>query len=323
MNIVKKSLAAVLMIFNLIFFYGCEPEAKGDDDKKEQSGKKKAKVLPEYEYGTEQALLWEISGNGLAHKSYLYGTIHIQMKEVFQYDDVVLELFEYCDAFSMETLLDEVPMGETMAAMKMKDTTLQDLLTEEEYARLEVEFKAVTGVDVSIMNDFKPFFLSAQMTLISLPKDMPEALDMHFLKMAREDKSKKVFGLEEFMDEVNAIDQISLKDQAKMMMDGLDSTGIMSKEKLAEMLEAYLVADLETLNEATKDSMLPPEFEEALLVKRNYKMADKVEEYAKAQSTFNAMGAAHLTGEVGIVTLLREKGYEVKPIKTKFKEGEE
>jgi uncharacterized protein YbaP (TraB family) len=35
--------------------------------------------------------------------------------------------------------------------------------------------------------------------------------------------------------------------------------------------------------------------------------------------TFNAVGAAHLGGENGVIALLRKNGYTVKPIKTKFK----
>ena len=39
-------------------------------------------------------------------------------------------------------------------------------------------------------------------------------------------------------------------------------------------------------------------------------MAEKIEEYLKTESTyFVVVGAAHLTGEKGIVALLREKGF--------------
>lgn len=316
----------VVVVFNLVFFYGCETKTEKEEEKKEQNAAapKKEKTLPTYEYAdNNQTLLWEISGNGLAQKSFLYGTIHIQMKEVFQYDDVVQQVFDYCDAYAMEVLMDEIDLMEVSSAMMMKDTTLQDLMTEEEYVRLEAEFKEKTGMALGLMSTTKPFFVSAQMALMSLPKDMPDALDLHLLKMARADSTKKALGIEEFMTQVNAIDQMSLKDQAKMMVESLDSNSAMSLDKLDEMLAAYLASDLDALIELTNDTTLPPQFQKALLQDRNYGMADKIEGFAKKQSTFNAIGAGHLGGEEGVIELLRKKGFEVKPIKTEFDKTKE
>ncbi|MCA6473216.1 MAG: TraB/GumN family protein, partial [Chitinophagaceae bacterium] len=39
------------------------------------------------------ALLWEISGNGLTQPSYLFGTIHMICKEDFVLSDIVKEKF--------------------------------------------------------------------------------------------------------------------------------------------------------------------------------------------------------------------------------------
>ncbi|MNO04822.1 TraB family protein [compost metagenome] len=51
-----------------------------------------------------------------------------------------------------------------------------------------------------------------------------------------------------------------------------------------------------------------------MLVDRNVKMTEKIEGYLKGKdsSTYMiAVGAAHMLGEKGIVTLLQEKGYTV------------
>ena len=53
-------------------------------------------------------LLWEISGKKLTKPSHLYGTIHIQDKRVFDYDDIVKQKFDECEAYAMEILMDEI-----------------------------------------------------------------------------------------------------------------------------------------------------------------------------------------------------------------------
>ncbi|MEP7218312.1 MAG: TraB/GumN family protein, partial [Bacteroidota bacterium] len=54
----------------------------------------------------DRSLLWEISGKGLAHPSYLYGTFHVEDKRVFDFTDSVLLKFHECTAFASEIVLD-------------------------------------------------------------------------------------------------------------------------------------------------------------------------------------------------------------------------
>ena len=52
------------------------------------------------------ALLWEISGNGLLKKSYLFGSMHLNDKRVFEFSDSLLPAMESCEAFAAEVDLD-------------------------------------------------------------------------------------------------------------------------------------------------------------------------------------------------------------------------
>ncbi|MEZ5495489.1 MAG: TraB/GumN family protein [Gammaproteobacteria bacterium] len=44
---------------------------------------------------------------------------------------------------------------------------------------------------------------------------------------------------------------------------------------------------------------------------------EKIPEIAKQQVTLFAFGAGHLGGDVGVINLLREKGYTVEPVMDK------
>lgn len=264
------------------------------------------------------SLLWEISGKGLEKPSYLYGTIHIQDKKVFQFPDVVTTSLFNCDAYAMEVLLDEVDPATVQAAMLMKDKTLKDLFSEEEFKILDRALKEKIGQSALLFNMVKPFFISAQLMQSDLKQDMPLALDMHLLKMAK-DSGLIGLGIEKFQAQVDAINSISLEDQAKMLMESTIDTISDDSTKMIELLDGYLAGDITSLIELMKDTTMPEEFNKEFIVKRNRVMAKNIIKFSKTQPTFNAIGAAHLGGDEGVISLIRSKGYVVKAIPFKFK----
>ncbi len=218
--------------------------------------------------------------------------------------------------------MDELNRDEIMDAMLMKDNSLDKLLSKEDYKTLDSVVKVLTGSGVFIYNKMKPFFLSSQLMQMNISQDMDEALDLYFLKKARSE-GKNCFGVEEFMDQINAIDAISLEEQAKMLFDGLtDTTENSDAGKLDDMLQAYMSFDLETMFEMTNDTALPAEFNKVFLIDRNVGMAKNFLKISKKQTVFCAVGAAHLPGETGVIELLREKGYTVEPVIFTWKKKE-
>ncbi len=264
----------------------------------------------------QSSLLWKITGKGLDKPSYLYGTIHIQDKRVFQYGEPVKKAFGECDAYAMEVLMDEVDQKGMREQMLMKDGSLKKLLSEEDWKELDKALKDKLGMGALIFDKMKPFFVSAQLMQSGLKKDMPLALDLDFLKKAR-DGGKAALGIEKIEEQLSAIDAISLEEQAKMLMSNVKDT-TSKAEQFDKMIGAYLKGDLNALGELMNDTTMPANFTEEFLDKRNVVMAKNIGKFAKKQSTFNAVGAAHLGGEKGVITLLRKKGYTVEPVPFKF-----
>ena len=54
-------------------------------------------------YEPENALLWEISGNGLKEKSYLFGTFHNNHKDLFRFSDTVFYALDKVKSIALET----------------------------------------------------------------------------------------------------------------------------------------------------------------------------------------------------------------------------
>lgn len=282
-----------------------------------ESGKEKSfQESIGYEYAeNEQSLLWEISGNGLKTPSFLYGTIHIQRKEVFDYDTIVGFLLDTSAAYAMEISMDEVNPIKA-AKLMMLPQPLDELISAEKYNRLDSFFRAETGIGLGLRKTTKPFFLMAQLMQKDIGGDMPVALDLHFFNLAKQN-NRKTIGIEKFEEQMAAVDVLTVDEQVDMILNGLGDT-TSSLGKFDEMIAFYLKGDLEAMVNLSKDTTYPEKFNQAFLIDRNVRMAERIGKICSEQMTFNAIGAAHLGGPDGVIALLRKAGYTVKPIKTQF-----
>ncbi|MES2627330.1 MAG: TraB/GumN family protein [Bacteroidota bacterium] len=265
----------------------------------------------------ETGLLWEITGKGIK-KSYLYGTIHIQDKKVFAYDPLVEKKLKSCKAFAMELILDEINQLEVAQSMIMMDHSLDQLLTPAQYATVAAVLKEKTGMELSLFNNVKPFMLYTQLSQTEIPQDMDQPLDGYFLKIARENKMK-ILAVEKLSEQLAAVNSISEQDQANMLVKMLEDTGSAGTQEFEKLIAMYLEQDLGKMTALADDPGLPKELMEQFLVARNQVMAERISGFMKDQSTFTAIGAAHLGGPTGVIALLRKQGYTLNPVPFAFK----
>jgi hypothetical protein len=156
-----------LSLFALVFVLGSCGEAPKQLSMQEHYGYSFAE--------NDNSILYEISGNGLKTPSYLYGTIHIQRKEVFDFDTLVMQLYDTCQAYAMEVAMDEVnPMK--AAKMMALEKPLDSLISPEKFAKLDSIYEAETGSRLGMMKMTKPFFLIAQLMAEDIGGDMDMAL---------------------------------------------------------------------------------------------------------------------------------------------------
>ena len=141
----------------------------------------------------------------------------------------------------------------------------------------------------------------------------PTSIENSFLKMAKE-QNKEVFGLETLEDQMKIFDGISQKKQAKMLRNYIKNFDKM-QESFQQMLNEYKSQDLTALMKASAAVNLKTnKYEHLLLDNRNEKWVAKMPQIAMQKSTFFAVGAAHLAGNNGVISLLRKAGYSVKAV---------
>lgn len=268
--------------------------------------------------GFAQSLLWRVSGPGIQSPSYLYGTIHIQDSRVFAFDSTVWHCFNSCEALAVEVLLDQLDYSVVREQMLLpKDQSIAKMLSKEDYTILDSLCKAKLGVGAIFFSNMKPFFLSSALQQADLPVEEPLALDLFFLRQAR-NRGMYCHGLEEYMDQIKATDAISIDDQLKILRQTLHETADVAAS-FDSLVLAYLAFDMSMIAEMLNDTTLPDNFNQVLVEKRNKTMYKGFRKLAKKQRVFCAVGAAHLPGDKGLIGLLRKKGYTVEPVKFEWK----
>ena len=261
-----------------------------------------------------QSLLWKVTGKDLKEPSYLYGSIHIQDQRVFAFDTTVLTSLYSCDAFAMEILMDEIdPKEMTSCTYMPKGKVLSEMMSENDFHKLDSICKKKVGTTAYLFNTMKPFFVMSLLQQSEFSQDQEDALDVFFLKKARE-ANKLCYGVEEFKTQTDAIDAIKLKDQVEMLVATLnDTTTESTKDESAAMLEAYLSFNLDTMIVMSNDPSMPKKFNKVFLIDRNVGMAKNFEKIALEHSLFCVVGAAHLGGDKGVIALLRKKAIPLNP----------
>jgi len=270
----------------------------------------------------ENALLWEISGNGV-DGSYLFGTIHLISEEDYFFTDYMGEAFSETDLLALEFNLDDAMDPGNMMAMMEKafmrnDTTLRDLMSEKDFAVIESHFKEM-GLPIFMLQRIKPMFLTifGSGDLFSgdgFSMDDMKSYELELSEMAK-NQSKELAGLETMEYQLGIFDRIPYGDQADMLLESIESGDAQSAE-MDSLVHYYKMQNLSKLDEMINSSGPTVEYKDILLDQRNANWIPVIENLMKKQPTFFAVGAGHLPGKKGVIELLRARGYVLKPVLT-------
>ncbi len=265
------------------------------------------------------SLLWEITGKGLEKPSYVFGTIHMIDREHYFLTDAAREAFDKAYNVTFEIDMEEMTdlgrlMPLMMKAFMQGDTTLQDLLSEEEYSLVSNHFQEI-GLPMMFVERIKPMFLSA---LTSGDMSSPTAqqdivsYEMELMEMAQ-DKEKEIMGLETAEYQMSMFDSIPYRVQADMLVAAIqDQSG--SSDQMERMIELYTTQNIEGMQSLMEEDQDVLDYQDLLLVTRNRNWIPVMEKRMADGPSFFAVGAGHLAGAEGVLRLLMEAGYSIKPL---------
>jgi len=261
-------------------------------------------------------LLWKISGEGVKENSYLYGTIHVMPENQFSISPKIQKAFDQSRKLAMEIDLNIGLAKQIKIAKKTflpSGQTIQNLLSPTDFEKVKSFCLDSLKIPEGKFNKYihlKPFFFSSAIAQEQMGNT--KSYEMEFNKMAKKNR-KKTLGLETMDYQLETINKISINDQAKMLMEEFDKN---PTEQFNDLLRLYLNEDLNGLYSiVTSESSQINNFNQDFLDVRNKNWIPVIESQIKVNSTFIAVGAAHLPGENGVINLLKMKGYTVEPVK--------
>jgi len=267
-------------------------------------------------FSLEAQLLWKISGNGLKENSYLYGTIHVMPKEKFSISSKIQQALNSSQTLAMEVDLNMDFKTKLQVAQEMiipGGKTLEDLLTASDFNRVKTFCLDTLHMKKGKFKKYirlKPFFFSSVIAQEQMGKTA--SYEMEFNKIAKKRKMPTL-GLESIQFQMQTINKMCIEDQAKMMMEEFGSN---PADQFDTLLSLYLKEDLDELYKSVVlETSSIPEFNYNFLELRNANWIPVIEKQLTVQSTFIAVGAAHLPGPKGVIQLLKEEGYSVEPVR--------
>lgn len=263
----------------------------------------------------QNSLLFEISGNGLSKPSYLYGTIHMICAKDFVMKESIKNKLAESEQIALEIDMDDPQMTKKVMTLgSYKDgITIQNFMSDSDYSKLSMFFKDSLGMNLKMLERFKPVVLYSFIATKMLTCDI-KSYEMEFVKEAQKQK-KEVVGLETVEFQMDIFNKMTNEDLAKLLMDFVNDFS-KSKNEFAEMVKNYKQQDTEKLlsNIKNNSSSVFNGYMEDFLDKRNADWIDKISAISKEKSTFYAVGAGHLGGEMGVLKLLKSAGFTVKAI---------
>ncbi len=259
-------------------------------------------------------LLWKITSDKQSSPSYLYGTIHLLPEEDFFMGQDAIDAFKSVKSLTMEVDIDMPLKEQIKLAQKImlpKGTTLKDYMNKDDYSKFVSYLTDSLEIKESHIQRYfmiKPFNL-----LAFVCKDYYGNLKMYeqeFNKMAKKQKIP-VNGLED-MDM-----QLNMMEESGVAMEVPEGNEIYMIDEFEKFKALYLKKDLDALNTFFKEEITKENsavLEHKLITERNINWIPKLDSIMAAGPTFIAVGAGHLGGDKGVISLLREKGYTVTPV---------
>lgn len=263
----------------------------------------------------EPSLLWKISSPELKKPSYLFGTIHMICKDDYVWTSQMQKSLKASEKVCFEMDLDD-PNLMTAIAIGMMDPSgkqLKDYFNDADYKKISTYISDSLGMDISMFQQMKPMALISLFSTQAVTCPMPVSYETEIMKAIAKD-SIEIIGLEEAKEQLALFEQMPIDSVIAELLSVVNNEST-ATEEYKEMVTAYKKQDINKLNTIIESSRINGGDIALFLDNRNAKWIERMTEKMEQNAVFFAVGAGHLVGTNGLITLLRQEGYTLTPIK--------
>ncbi|PYE34651.1 hypothetical protein DFP83_102397 [Idiomarina fontislapidosi] len=273
---------------------------------------------------TVLALLWSsLSSAEVFYKAvqgdktlWIMGTVHAAKGDGFALSEHAQDALAQSDVIWMEVAPEKLKNAQAafMAHAMRSEGTLEENVDRETWQAF-TQVAQQYGIPEQNLNPLNAWF--AQIVLVATAINqagyVQEAGVESKIEQFAEANNLPIKGLETVERQIDALVQaqsdVGEQEIIEQTLTEIDKVN----EVLDEIIASWQQGDLAVLGKYLNDSM-PDQMAEELLYKRNREWIAKLATDNQSDIAFIAVGAGHLVGDEGVLTLLEQKGYDVNPV---------
>lgn len=251
---------------------------------------------------------------------FIFGTYHSDKQAVIKTAHTAFESLKHVQSAVFEIKLDPTVQTKTLAAIMLPASSpnLEELIGKKLYSKLLTASKTHGDIPIQLL---PRLHIWAATILLQYPKQESNGI---VLDMALQQRAERLgietAGLESIEEQFGIFQGLSEKQQLHFLthtLDTLDELDVMLHQITAD----YIAQDLQKIEQLSRkafdalaDEQLATYLEDALITKRNIRMAERLIPIFSKNSTFVGVGALHLPGSTGVLHLLEQKGLQIQPV---------
>ena len=258
--------------------------------------------------------VWKVTDKENGNSVYLMGSIHIMTDTMLPFPNYVTVAYEKSEILAVEKIPKE--SSETdLGAYILSDQKIYDVLSEDTYYAAK-SFLKERGLYFDSFDDYNADFwysIVYEAVISSIKNiDYTKGVDLYFVELAQKD-GKRLAGIDSSIE--NGLPTPSVKLEEYMICELLENCDNAAPD-LAEVYANWASGEIDKLIEDDQ-SEIPDEllvdygnYQKSLTTDRNAVMTDGIIKFLKnGDKAFVVVGAAHLAGDCGIISLLKQYGY--------------
>jgi uncharacterized protein len=262
-----------------------------------------------------RGFIWSVERDGKT--SWLVGSLHVLTPDAHPLPATMEQAFGKARTLMEETDVNDLASPEIMGIVATKGLftngeSLKTILPAATYTLL-TQRMAPTGLPMEMVAMMRPWMAAITLSGLELQKagfDPELGVDLHYRRKASKN-GMALSMLETPGEQIDYLAGLPMDVQVTQLRKTLEE-GDTELREVREIAAAWRAGDAlaieRLLIQSMKDS---PAFYQSLVVDRNRRWIPRIESCLSTGSCFIVVGAAHMVGSDGLITMLRQKGYRI------------
>lgn len=261
----------------------------------------------------QASLLWQIEKDG--RRNHVLGTFHVSDPEIVTVPPHVNRIVVAARQLVLEVRQDSRSQQIIADRSLLTQATLSQLLGPELYEQV-VQAMRARGMAPAGVQRLKPWAVGLMLNFPAPSLDPVLDVSLQYRFQAQ---NKPVQALETIDEQLDVFDHLPLADQIQFLASALEQLPDFDRN-LEQMKNLYKAGDLEAIQHFAQaqmkqtDSAAMTRLMHAIIDQRNQRMYERMQPYLQQSDTLIAVGALHLPGNTGVLQLLKNNGYRIRPV---------